>query len=318
MEPETNPNTIVTPTMPEPDAPIGKPVKKTATPLPVGKIVVVLAIVIVAIVAAVLGFLAGRLSSGETNTNSQNTAPNNNAVNTPPQNTTTKPQVFEPIGSYNAGDNLAEIADDFEVTLDPVVAVDGTTKFTGKVKGIEGALNIELYDDTKHLLGAVQTILPKGATTWEASLTIDLAPMTPNGILAFKATNIDSVVKDVGRATVKFAVQEVADKLKVFSPLKNQIVYGDPVKFRGEMTKVFEGTLGVKLLAADGKTIIHQDVITAAGGDVYTSYVEFTKDVDYKRIPAGAGPAGKWVIFEEDMSNGSEKVLVEIPVVFPV
>lgn len=107
---------------------------------------------------------------------------------------------------------------------------------------------------------------------------------------------------------------EVSNKLKLYLPQKNQAFQGESTIFQGEMKGFFEGTLNVRLRDSQGRELF-KDFLTA-NDDNYEKFASFSKEVKHGKIPASAGPSGTWEFYEVSPKDGTEDVILTVPVKF--
>lgn len=144
--------------------------------------------------------------------------------------------------------------------------------------------------------------------------THDLTTPTPEPTIETTAEPVDDSTTSPIPTKVADKVSEVPGRLKVESPTSNQLMEGDSILFKGEMKDFFEGTLNIRLIDEAGDTLF-EDVITASG-DNYGKFSIFEKNVNFVRILIGAGAEGKWQFIEYSAKDGSETILLSIPVKF--
>lgn len=196
--------------------------------------------------------------------------------------------------------------------------INGKITIKGSVTGSLSPLDIRLYDDDDNLLGQSFIEITGSdmsiAYTWESQFFINRSPETASGSIKVFPRAEGESSSNTASVGIISEVQETPDRIKLYSPLKYQEMGDSSVLFRGEMKDFFEATMPIRLKDESG-SIIFTDHINATG-DNYGQFSSFSKLVDYTRIPAGAGSEGTWEIYEVSMADGSETVLLTIPVSF--
>lgn len=196
--------------------------------------------------------------------------------------------------------------------------VTGQFSVEGKATATLQELTIEVYDNDDVLLGTAIAGLasgdPEPIHTWVAQVDLTQSPGTLTGrILAFPLSE-GSESELLTTQVIKFSEQTSAGRIRLFAPLSQQVTSSSPVTFRGEMKDFFEGVLEIRLKTSAGTTIFSDFIM--AEGDNYGSFATFQKDVEFEPIPLAAGDAGTWELFETSAADGSETVLLTLPVRF--
>jgi hypothetical protein len=196
--------------------------------------------------------------------------------------------------------------------------INGQVTVSGNATANLIELKVELYDNDDNLLGNAVAGLASGDSEaihdWSVDLNILKSPATLTGrIIAYPAS--EDISSSLAKTqTIKFSEQTSAGRIRLFAPLSNQVTTESPVKFRGEMKDFFEGVLEVRLLTSAGTTLF-QDFIMA-DGDNYGKFSSFSKDISFERLPLAAGDAGTWELYETSAADGTETVLLSLPVRF--
>jgi hypothetical protein len=162
--------------------------------------------------------------------------------------------------------------------------------------GIVLGFGVILYYQSTHNKNGNTAATPTPGVTETVTLTATAAPAAP-GVS----------ITPTGSST--------ADRVRITSPLPNQIIpaAGGNIVLAGQIKDFFEGTMGYRLLGGNGGVLISGSVTAP---DNYGRFADFTKTVAVPPIPSTAGNPGKWEFFETSMKDGSETVLLSLPVEF--
>ncbi|NTU47065.1 hypothetical protein HGA88_05555 [Candidatus Roizmanbacteria bacterium] len=109
-----------------------------------------------------------------------------------------------------------------------------------------------------------------------------------------------------------FSVQ--TDRIRLISPIAQQVMSGSTIIFKGQMKNFIEGGMNIRLKNERGELILTDTI--QAQSDNYSQFADFQKEVNFVKIPSTAGTHGTWEIYEIAAKDGAEKVLLQIPVQF--
>lgn len=175
-------------------------------------------------------------------------------------------------------------------------------------------LTIELYDDNLVLIGNYAIELTSDSTSWYIYMDVTKSPTTLSGKLSVYPTDQGRSSDLLSEVAIKFETNEYSGRVKLFSPLENQILTGTEVLFRGEMKDFFEGTLSIRLKDGSGN-VLYSGHITA-GSENYGVFASFEETIECGEISQYPGSEGTWEIYEVSTMDGSETVLLSITVRF--
>jgi hypothetical protein len=218
--------------------------------------------------------------------------------------------------------------------------IDGLVLVKGTLKGGLTTVDVSVYDTKSgeligsSMIGVNSFPLSEGeywtektkSTDFAVNVHLDTVPTSEDGYILVEAQE-DSPVKVQKKINIKFdLIQEGKDstgalRLKVTSPFRNQLIIQSTAGFelllKGEMKDFFEGSAFVKLLNDKGQTMFENAI--QADGDNYSKFSSFEKTVtvDYDASKAAtSGKTGKLQFIEVSAKDGSEEVILEIPVYF--
>ena len=197
-------------------------------------------------------------------------------------------------------------------------SVSGQFTVEGEATASLQEITVNIYDGNDVLIGTDTAGLASAEDnplhSWTATIDITRSPGTLTGrIIAFPTSEGESSDLRISM-NIRFSEQTSAGRIRLFAPLSNQVTNVSPVMFRGEMKDFFEGTLELRLLTPAG-TELFRDFINASG-DNYGQFAEFMKAIEFERIPLAAGDEGTWELFETSAADGTETVLLSLPVRF--
>ncbi len=191
----------------------------------------------------------------------------------------------------------------------PNDTVDGQVSVQGKVSR-PGEYTIHISDDL-NILGEKTVTAESGGGTFSALVPVTSSPAGNAGEVVITVQGADSPPVSV---PVFFKLQEAAERVRLQSPLPNQLMKGASVGFRGSMKGFFEGVMHVRLKDDKG-AVLFTDTITAAD-DNYEQFAPFDKTVKYGTIVANGLGSGSWEIYDVSAKDGSETVLLSVPIRF--
>lgn len=227
------------------------------------------------------------------------------------------------------GDNSQQQADDAagieQTALEKITVVtptagdeiDGSVTVAGIAEGEFEEVVVEIQNADGEILGKGIALLDKvegeEETAWEIDVNIVTSPASKLGSVVVYPATVAADSPLTKKIQINFMSAEEPGRLVIHAPLSQQVTAEDSVLIRGEMQDFFEGTMGIRLVNANGGTLF-EGTITAA--DNYGQFVEFEEEVDYGDIPLAAGDEGEWQFFEQSAKDGSERILVTVPVRF--
>jgi hypothetical protein len=195
--------------------------------------------------------------------------------------------------------------------------VNGKVIVKGQATASLKQLTILVYDNNAHLVGegsiSLTSTNPLDVISFSTEITLSDTPKSQNGLVYVYPTEVgegSELMKVVG---VEFETLTSDGRIVLYGPLANQSYDGTPVLFRGKMKGFFEGVMGIRLVLSNGGTFYNS--IVQANGDNYTDFVYFEKTVELGDIPIAAGSTAKWELYETSMMDGSDTVLLSIPVI---
>ncbi|HNZ70756.1 MAG TPA: hypothetical protein PKJ86_01975 [Candidatus Dojkabacteria bacterium] len=225
----------------------------------------------------------------DTNTNSENNKQNN-------ENSTT-PKII--ITSPEAQTNI-----------------DGKFLVTGEALATLQEVTIHVQDDEGTILGQVIAGLASGDPNpihgIYQQIQLNKSPMTKTGKIVAYPTSEGSDSQDRVEVSIAFEAGSSAERLIVYSPIKEMYYQGGETTIWGQMQDFFEGTGYVKLLNSNGGTLWEGSFTSLS--ENYNQFANFSYTFDMGQIPLAAGDDAKWVFYDVSMQDGSTSILVEIPV----
>ena len=177
-------------------------------------------------------------------------------------------------------------------------------------------MKIKLYDDNNTFLGestaSLGVIDEKPVHTWSVYLDIAVSPTTLGGKLRVFPTDQGESSRLTQTINVQFETLSLPDRVKMYGPLRLQLMTGKPVLFRGQMKDFSDNQMHIRLKDEVGK-VFFKDIIDP-NEDNIGKFAYFTKTVDYKYVPS-TSEKGTWEIYTLDAEN-QETVIFSIPVRF--
>jgi hypothetical protein len=144
--------------------------------------------------------------------------------------------------------------------------------------------------------------------------TIELSEFPTNGkaTVTVVAFNTTGELKSV-TIPLENQITEATGRLKIVSPdFNTTLTSGSSLTLCGEMQNFFEGVMSYRIVESSGKAIVNSGQIRATGDN----YVQFSPFCETHVLPAftPTSSSAKVVFFEESAKDGTEKVILEVPV----
>lgn len=197
--------------------------------------------------------------------------------------------------------------------------VNGKVFVEGDASDFLDELTVKIYDDDWNTLAeetaALESTDKNTIKAWSIFADITQSPTTLKGSVRVFPTERGESSKLTKTIAIRFQNLIAPGRLKVFSPLKSQVMEGTAVSFRGQMKDFLEGNMGVRLLDESEKQL-YEDIISASS-DNYDKYAQFEKSVEFKMDLSRRGTRGTWELFEVDIEGEAGDVILSIPVRFP-
>jgi biopolymer transport protein ExbD len=197
--------------------------------------------------------------------------------------------------------------------------VNGEIKVHFKYTGQIDALKVAIYDDNNVLLGSSDQVLDEVSSEnlKQINLDIEKSPTATTGsinlIPVYKNSELGNLSKEV---KVKFLTLEAGDRIKLYSPILRQVVYkaSPELQLGGQMHDFFEGVMNYRLVSSTG-TLLKQGFVQATD-DNYMGFVSFQEKLELEQFPPDTSDNGRLELYEVSMQDGSEKVLLSVPLRF--
>lgn len=193
--------------------------------------------------------------------------------------------------------------------------VSGQIELMGHSSAGLGSLTAKAFDDNGNLLGETEVFLEAEGSNdipyWTKTLYLSSSPETEAGVVViYPRDNETSPLRQEVR--VVFEVSEVSDRLRVIAPLPFQTFSGGQLTVRGQMKNFFEGLMNVRIIDNAGLTVFDQSI--NAEGENYSDFSDFILVADIGDLPSGINGEGVIEFYEISMADGSEIVVLAIPV----
>jgi hypothetical protein len=225
--------------------------------------------------------------------------------------------IFNDINNSSV-DNIvnSSIEIDYPVNND---IVDGKIILKLKYLGDIDQLSASIYDDNNEILGFKKQNVIGSETMQNIQIEFDISssPTIDTGyILVGGLQDGQEITEDSERVNIKFLALDLANRLKIYSPLLNQVVSKEDPRFiiKGEMQGFFEGVMNYRVTSTNG-SVLKQDIVNA-NGDNYIAYVPFIEETALDPLSPSMGESGRLEIYELSMDDGSERVLLSISLRF--
>ncbi len=197
--------------------------------------------------------------------------------------------------------------------------VNGEIKVHFKYSGQIDALKVSIYDENDVLLGSSDQQLDEVSSEnlKQINLDIEKSPTATSGsiklIPVYRNSELANLTKEVN---VRFLTLEAGDRIKLYSPILRQIISKTKpeLQLSGEMHNFFEGLMNYRLVSSAG-TLLKQGYIQASE-DNYADFVVFQEQLTIDPFPANTSDNGRLELYEVSMQDGSEKVLLSVPLRF--
>jgi hypothetical protein len=180
-------------------------------------------------------------------------------------------------------------------------------------------LTIRVYDDDWNMLGEETAALESGDSnpirSWSIFLDVVQSPTSLTGYVRVFPRERGESSKLTQTINVRFQNLVSPGRLKLFAPLKFQVMQGQTVTFRGQMKDFLEGTMGVRLKDESGNKLFDDTI--SASGDNYGQYAHFEKTIEHKVNLKYHGTRGSWELFEVDVEGEAGDIILTLPVRFP-
>ena len=196
--------------------------------------------------------------------------------------------------------------------------VDGQIAVSGNATALLQEITARAYDQDYNLLGETVISLASGDSNpvhnFSNSIDITVSPVTNTGIIYFYPTSEGEGSELLRQVDVLFKSNEFPGRLKVYAPLDNQILTesGGDVIIRGEMKDFFEATVGLRIRGGMGGVLFDQGIYALS--DNYDQWAPFETVVHVDPVPSTSGGFVTWEFYETSMMDGSETVLLSIPI----
>lgn len=197
--------------------------------------------------------------------------------------------------------------------------LNGEIALNLRYKGDMDTLIVGVYDDEDNLLGIkeVDTVNDPNEQMIVIDLDINDSPSTDTGYILARAFKDGNEITELNeRVDIRFLTLDLTNRLKVYSPLLKQVVSKEEprLSLRGEMQGFFEGLMNYRVISTNG-SVINEGFINA-DGDNYVAFVPFSKEIIMDPFSSTIGDTGRLELYELSMEDGSERVLLSIPIRF--
>jgi len=197
--------------------------------------------------------------------------------------------------------------------------VNGEIKVHFKYEGQINALKVAIYDDNDLLLGSSDQQLDEvsSESLKQINLDIEKSPTATAGYIklipVYGNSELANLTKEV---VVKFLTLEAGDRIKLYSPILRQVISKTKpeLQLNGEMHNFFEGLMNYRLVSSAG-ALLKQGNIQATQ-DNYAGFVVFQEQLAIEPFPPNTSDNGRLELYEVSMQDGSEKVLLSVPLRF--
>lgn len=195
--------------------------------------------------------------------------------------------------------------------------VTGKVTISGTASADLGALQVVLTSTPEggllELASATVSLTGEGLANWSTTLVVNNSVTAELATIMVYPADADRTSALTQTVDVSFAVQVAEDRIMLYSPVKDQQLPADTVLLAGQMQDFFEATLNVRLLDEDGTELL-SDIITASE-DNYGQFADFEKEIDMSAVTP-KGKTGEWEFYDVSAADGSETVLLTVPVSF--
>ncbi len=261
--------------------------------------IIILIVIIVAILIGALAFFIGLYVGANTSKNTQTT-----------DKTTPSPMPINPEGNNNLTSPIITIA-----SPSANEEVDGSITVSGTATPTFELLSVEVFDDKNNSLARTEVpILDFSGTNmpseWVATIYLNKSPATNTGKIKVTPTKLstDAHNKEVA---VKFKQQTVSGRVKLYSPLEDQIITGTKLLVRGEMQNFFEGHMDFRIKDEAGKEIV-KGFVTAP--DNYEKFSTFDEEIAISGFTKVQGKTGTFEVFDVSQADGKETMLLSFKI----
>lgn len=229
-------------------------------------------------------------------------------------NGTDKSNVTNTTNSTSGGNSLVATEPAIKIlTPQANSIVNGKISVSGTATYHFNNLKVELIDDqnTKLATGSVSiTSASDSINNWKLDLDVINAPLTANGKIVVSSSEPEKQESVV----VNFeSYSQTPANLVIFTPLKDQVMFSNNIKIRGQAKGLFEGNLQLRLTDSEGN-VIYKDSVTIP--DQLTTFREFSYDLTVDDLANAKGKTGVWDFYYSSAMDGSEVILQSIPVRF--
>lgn len=197
--------------------------------------------------------------------------------------------------------------------------VNGEIKVHFKYEGQINALKVAIYDDNDLLLGSSNQQLDEvsSESLKQINLDIEKSPTATAGYIKLIPVYGNSELANLSKEVkVKFLTLEAGDRIKLYSPILRQVISKTKpeLQLSGEMHNFFEGLMNYRLVSSAG-ALLKQGNIQATQ-DNYAGFVVFQEQLAIEPFPPNTSDNGRLELYEISMQDGSEKVLLSVPLRF--
>lgn len=197
--------------------------------------------------------------------------------------------------------------------------VNGEIKVHFKYAGQIDALKVAIYDDNDVLLGSSDQQLDEvsSESLKQINLDIEKSATSKSGYIRLIPVYSNNELADLAKEVkVNFLTLEAGDKIKLYAPILRQVISKTKpeLTLNGEMHNFFEGVMNYRLVSSAGNVFKQGSV--QAGGDNYADFVLFQEQLLLEPFPSNTSDNGRLELYEVSMQDGSEKVLLSVPLRF--
>lgn len=197
--------------------------------------------------------------------------------------------------------------------------VNGKIYVEGEASEILDELTVRIYDDDWNKIGEQTAALESGDSnpmrSWSIFLDVMQSPTTLTGHVRVFPTERGESSNLTQTVNVRFQGLLAAGRIKLYAPLKFQVMEGEAVSFRGQMKDFVEGNLGVRLLNEDDVEIF-KETITAQTDNI-GNFAQFEKTLQHRLSLENYGVRGSWELYEIDVEGQAGDVILSVQVRFP-